>query len=105
VAGRAVAPPIVGENLIWLLTDQAVYAFRERNLVWKFEPNRTTLTFATAVRDDTLILCGIDRLIKLDAEGLVEFDLKFQESLSTPPVVDATGQIYVASKGMVYAFV
>ncbi len=105
LAGRAVAPPLIGKELVWLVTSDGVYAFKQHKLVWKYESIHTSLTFATAVADDTIYLCGIDRLIKLDGDGLVEFDLKFQEPLSSPPVVDAAGQLYVAGKGMVYAFV
>jgi len=105
LAGRAIAPPVVGKELIWLVTDQAAYAFKDGKLAWKYDAGKTTLTFATAVVNDTLLLCGIDRLIRLDSDGLTEFDLKFEEPLSAPPVADASGQIYIASRGIIYAFV
>ncbi len=104
ISGKPVAPPLLGEDRYWVLANSALLCFQEGRLLWSFEAKETSPTMATALADRSVLIVAVNRLIRVSPEGETMFDVVFEEELNTPPVVDAAGRIYVASKEMLYAF-
>jgi hypothetical protein len=104
IAGRPCAPPLIGKDRHWILSTASLVCFREGRVVWQLEAKETIFGLATALADNSVLLAAANRLIRVDESGQTMFDIVFEEELNTPPIVDSTGRIYVASKEMLYAF-
>lgn len=102
--GRPVAPPMLAQDRSWVLTTGALVCLQRDKLLWLYEAKETTFSLATALADYSVLVVAVNRLIRISPAGETMFDIVFEEELNTPPVVDATGRIYVASKEMLYAF-
>lgn len=102
--GRPVSPPLLAPDRYWVLTSGALACLQRDKLLWLHEARETTFGMATALADHSVLVVAVNRLIRVSSAGEIMFDVVFEEELNTPPVVDQTGRVYVASKEMLYAF-
>jgi len=77
---------------------------KDGNLLWSFEAKEGNFASGTALADGSILIVEGNKLHRLDAQGNSLFVVSVDEPIVTPPVVDISGQIYVASKETLYAF-
>ncbi len=88
-------PPVIGKDgTVYLLIETAVLAIRKGMLVWDYA---CTPRYATALADGTLLVTSGRQLIRLSSQGDELFSVGLEAHPLTPPVVDAAGDIYVAT--------
>lgn len=92
-------PPIrPSANSVYALTDQRVLSFDNGNLAWQFPITDAVIKGGNALADGSLLVTAGKKLIHLSNVGKELFSVFLDEEIATPPVVDADGNIFVATK-------
>lgn len=102
--GTPVAPPIVAQETMYVLTSSVLCAVRGGTQRWFYETGTGGFKYATALADGSVVITSAAGLHRVDAAGSEVFGVEFEEPLVTPPLADDQGRIYVASKEALYAF-
>lgn len=100
---KPTAPPIVAGERVYMLTPGHLLAVEGEELVWHFVPLRGLLRGCTALADGSVLVTTSDTVYYLNAEGEIVFDVVVDELIATPPVIDSSGRVYVASAETLYA--
>ncbi|MCI5224253.1 MAG: hypothetical protein D3924_16670 [Candidatus Electrothrix sp. AR4] len=99
-----VQPPVVdNKGRVLVSTGRAVAAVSRGALVWEFlPPDGTSVRYLTAFSGGTALVAAGKTLYALSSNGKILWQVAFDETLSTPPVVDHKGTIYVAGPRFLY---
>jgi hypothetical protein len=100
---QPIAPPIVSDEHIYILTSSMLIAIKDGAVDWTFKPLRGNLQYATALSDGTILVAATDIVYHLNQAGEYYFETVLDEPIVTPPVVDGNGRVYVASRDTLYA--
>jgi hypothetical protein len=92
-------PPITGPGgAVYVLTDQRVVAIKKGAAVWACDFGGTVQAgFACALADGSLLATHDGTLQHLDKNGKALFSLKLDAPIVSPPAVDKSGSIFVAT--------
>lgn len=99
---KVVAPPILTKDLIYIVTEKRILCIRNESILWTYDWNGKPISHATGLADNSILLSQTDLILQLDSEGKKVFSKSFSDTLITPPVVDKTGKVLVASKSKIY---
>ncbi|MFH1700111.1 MAG: hypothetical protein ABIE07_05950 [Candidatus Zixiibacteriota bacterium] len=102
-AEKPIAPPIVSDEHIFILTASMLIAIRNGDIDWTFKPLRGRMKYVTALSDGTVLAAANDIVYHLNQAGEYFFETVIDEPIATPPVVDGNGRVYVASRDTLYA--
>lgn len=100
---QPIAPPIISDDHIFILTSSMLIAINNGGVDWTFKPLRGNLQFATALSDGTVLTVAEDMVYHLNQAGEYFFETVVDEPIVTPPVVDGSGRVYVAGRDTLYA--
>ena len=91
-------PPIrSGSRRVYALTGGCVLAIEQGNLLWQYKVKNGTPKHGSSLADGSLLVTAGKTLIHLDSAGNERFMVSLEDEILTPPVVDAEGNIYVAT--------
>jgi membrane-bound inhibitor of C-type lysozyme len=91
-------PPIVRpDGTVHVFGDRSVLTYRNGSLLWESATPGETPRYGTALADGTLMVAAGRTLHRLDADGNTMFSVTLEGEILTPPGVDASGSVYVAT--------
>jgi hypothetical protein len=91
-------PPIhSGNQRVYALSDSRVLAIEQGNLLWQYKVKNGIAKRGSSLADGSLLVSAGKTLIHLDSTGNERFLVSLDNEILTPPVVDADGNIYVAT--------
>lgn len=93
-----IQPPIsAGSERMYAVTDRQILAIEAGQLLWQHEVTGGSAKHATSLADGSLLLAAGNSLSHINRDGETLFTLALDEEIQTPPVVDASGSIYVGT--------
>lgn len=98
-----ILPTIITPEIQYILTRKKLVAVSSGNKMWEIDSGYLNFSNATALNDNSILVVMGSNLLHLDSNGKEIFKLDLKENLVTAPVVDESGQIYVASNENIYA--
>jgi hypothetical protein len=103
---KQLIPPILGpDGSVHIALGNQLSTVREGKLVRRFTSQAGDISYGTSLADNSILLVAGMTLLQIDSTGELILDVVFEESLVTPPVVDAEGKIYVASAQKLYKII
>lgn len=91
-------PPIRSvSQRVYALTGGRVLAIEQGKLLWQYQVKDEILRHGSSLADGSLLVTVGKTLIHLDSAGNELFSASLDDEILTPPVVDAEGNIYVAT--------
>jgi len=91
-------PPIrSGNRRVYGLTGGRILAIEQGKLLWQYEVKNGTIRHGSSLADGSLLVAAGKTLILLNLAGKERFLVSLDNEILTPPVVDADGNIYVAT--------
>ncbi|MFH0727355.1 MAG: hypothetical protein V2B19_13585 [Pseudomonadota bacterium] len=92
-------PPIQAwQGRIQVLTERWVLTLKEGKLLWAIETKGETIRHGSALADGSLLVTAGKTLSHIDVDGRKFFSVQLDKDILSPPVVDAEGNIYVATE-------
>jgi len=98
-------PAVDGDNRIYVIVKGTVMAFDKGNLLWqKPAPPAQLGHYLTILGDNSLLVVGGNEIDHWDHDGNPRFEVVLDdgEQITTPPVIDAKGRIYVGTFSGIY---
>jgi outer membrane protein assembly factor BamB len=96
-------PPIIAHDKVFVLTSKKVFCINKGKTEWEYDAGIGSMTTATAVKNNVLLVTMGNLLIMLSETGKVIFKIELEEVLKTAPALDGAGQIYVAGAHTLFA--
>jgi len=91
-------PPIRGrKKRIYALTESRVLGIEMGRIVWQHEVEDGTVRHGSSLADGSVLVAAGKNLLHLSAKGRVLFSVDVGDEILCPPVVDAQGNVYVAT--------
>lgn len=91
-------PPILGSDSTAFVTiGNSVTKVRDGEVEWTFSTEGPPISFGTALADKTLLVTAEHVLIRIDSEGREVFRVDLESTILTPPIIDRSGNVYVAT--------
>ncbi len=100
-------PAVDGDNRIAYIWGDTLLVVADGTILWRHAVSATRyVPYVTVLGDNSLLLAAANALVHLDKDGglLFEMYLKPEVSITTPPVVDAAGRVYVGTTAGVHCF-
>lgn len=100
-----VAPPIIGPDLVYVLSRGALSALAHHQLAWKYRPRHNQFLYATALADGGILAVEAPNLLhRLDRSGQATALVAVDQTITAPPVATPDGHIMIGAGEMIYAF-
>ncbi|MEW5922879.1 MAG: hypothetical protein AB1746_02725 [Candidatus Zixiibacteriota bacterium] len=91
-------PPVIGvDDLIHIPAGRTLKTIHNGQLVREFTIEERTIDHCTALADGSVLITAKNSLYRADASGQKIYGLLFDHDITTPPVVDAQGHVYIAT--------
>ena len=91
-------PPVIGAGgLIHVPSGRTLKTIQNGQLVREFTIEERTIDYCTALADGSVLITAKNTLYRADADGKKIYGLLFDHDITTPPVVDAQGHVYIAT--------
>lgn len=91
-------PPIARPGgIVHVFSSQSVLTFQDGILLWEYGLRDETPGHGAALADGSLLITIGNKLYRLSVDGEELFVVSLENEILTPPVVDAAGNIYVAT--------
>ncbi len=100
-------PAVDGDNRIAYIWGDTLLMIADGTILWRHAvPATRFVPYVTILGDNSLLLAAANLLVHLDKDGglLFETYLKPEMSITTPPVVDGAGRVYVGTTAGVHCF-
>lgn len=100
-------PAVDGDNRVAYIWGDTLLLIADGTILWRREiPATRFVPYVTILGDNSLLLAAGNGLWHLDKDGglLFETYLKPEVSITTPPVVDGSGRVYVGTTAGVHCF-
>jgi hypothetical protein len=96
-------PPVRwGSKRVYALTDRSILAIEEGKLIWSYDEFIAAPRNASSLSDGSVLITAGKTLTLLNSLGKLIFDVSLEEDILSPPIVDAEGNIYVATDKKLY---
>ena len=100
-------PAVDDDNRIAYIWGDTLLLIADGTILWRRDiPATRFVPYVTILGDNSLLLAAANALLHLDKDGNLLFEtyLKPDISITTPPVVDAAGRVYVGTTAGVHCF-
>ncbi|MDD4051139.1 MAG: hypothetical protein PHR28_04465 [candidate division Zixibacteria bacterium] len=100
-------PAVDGDNRIAYIWGDTLLVVAEGTVLWRHAvPAGRFVPYVTVLGDNSLLLAAANALVHLDKDGVLLFEtyLKPEVAITTPPVVDTAGRVYVGTTAGVHCF-
>lgn len=100
-------PAIDADNRVYYMENNILRVIDKGELQWEYRvPPARHFQFLTILGDNSVLVASANSLTHLDADGGALFVklLEAGQQISTPPVVDNRGRIYVGTAAGIYCF-
>jgi hypothetical protein len=100
-------PAVDGDNRVAYIWGDTLLVVADGTILWRHAvPATRFVPYVTIMGDNSLLIASGNALLHLDKDGglLFEIYLKPEVSMTTPPVVDAAGRVYVGTTAGVHCF-
>lgn len=100
-----IAPPLIGKDVVYVLSREAVSALAHHQLAWTYRPRRNPFLYATALADGGLLAVEAPNLLhRIDRSGHASSVIAAGQTITAPPVATPDGRVLVGAGEMIYAF-
>jgi len=100
-----IAPPIIGTDLVYVLSRGALSALSHHRLAWMYRPRQNEFLYATALADGGLLAVEAPNLLhRIDRSGQATAVVEVAQTITAPPVATPEGRVVVGAGEMIYAF-
>ena len=91
-------PPMVGpDGTVFLLGTQNVVALQNGRVSRQYSTGEDSVRFGSVLADGSLLIVAGRRLYQFTVDAELPMTVTFDETPSTPPVIDSRGRIYLAT--------
>jgi outer membrane protein assembly factor BamB len=100
---KVIAPPILAEDLVYLLTKNKLICSSNGEVKWITSSEGLSFSYATALADNSILVAQGNLLKHFNSDSRQIFMYEANDTISAPPVVDKSGIVFFCTKTNLYS--